>query len=244
LPQIDFRITDAIADPPGVTDEHYVERLVRLPDTAWCYRPPELSPPVTMRDPSDVVTFGSFNKFPKISAATLAMWGKILAGVENARLLIKAKSLSDPATRDIATKMLAAHGIAAERVELIGWAAGVADHLSLYSRVDVALDTFPYHGTTTTCEALWMGVPVVTLAGQTHVSRVGASLLGAVGLSDLVATTPDQYVDIAVKLARDAMRRAELRGSLRERMSRSPLMNAPQFTRHLEAAYRRMFSTV
>src|SRR6185503_11079693 len=119
-------------------------------------------------------------------------WAKILSQVPDARLLIKAKSLNDPATRAIAERMLASHGIARERVELSGWAAEVGNHLDLYGKVDIALDTFPYNGTTTTCEAMWMGVPVVTLAGQTHVSRVGASLLGAVGVDDFIATTAQE----------------------------------------------------
>jgi protein O-GlcNAc transferase len=241
LPQIDFRITDALADPPGMTDEHYVERLIRLPDSAWCYRPPESSPPVTMRDANEPVTFGSFNKFPKISEPTVAMWAKILSQVPNSRLLIKAKSLNDPATRAIAERMLASHGIARERIDLIGWAPDVANHLDLYGKVDIALDTFPYHGTTTTCEAMWMGVPVVTQAGQTHVSRVGASLLSAVGLRELTATTPQGYVRAAVELARDHARRTELRRSLRERTTASPIMDARGFTRNLEAAHREMW---
>ena len=243
LPQIDFRISDAIADPPGLTDDHYVERLVRLPHSAWCYRPPEPSPPLTIPN-SGTVTFGSFNKFPKISAATMAMWAQILSQVENSRLLIKAKSLNDPATRGMATNMLATRGIAEDRVELIGWAAGVADHLGLYGRVDVALDTFPYHGTTTTCEALWMGVPVVTLAGQTHVSRVGASLLSAIGLPELIANSADDYVGIAIEIARDPARRTQLRGVLRDRMSASTLTDGRGFTRGLEAAYRWTWSEV
>ena len=135
----------------------------------------------------------------------------------------------------------AEHAVAAERIEMLGQIAEPRRHLQFFNRVDVALDTFPYHGTTTTCEALWMGVPVVSLAGQTHVSRVGVSLLSCVGLTELIAQTPAQYVQIAAGLASDSPRLAELRRTLRPRLRASPLMDAPRFARNVEAAYRRMW---
>ena len=125
-------------------------------------------------------------------------------------------------------------GVAAERLEMLGRKTTLADHLRCYQRMDVALDTFPYHGTTTTCEALWMGLPVITLAGTTHASRVGVSLLANVGLSELIAHTPAQYVEIAAALAADLPRLAALRAGLRQRLAASPLTDGPRFARHVE----------
>jgi len=129
-------------------------------------------------------------------------------------------------------------GISGDRLELLGWEPSVRGHLETYHRIDIGLDTFPYHGTTTTCEALWMGVPVVTLAGKTHASRVGVSLLSNAGLPDLVAHTGDEYVDIATNLAKETGRLRELRERLRTMMTDSPLTDAARFTGHLEKAYR------
>ena len=242
LRQIDYRLSDGVADVAG-TEEHYVETLIRLPGCAWCYRAPEDAPAVVDAPATrnGFVTFGSFNKFPKISPPLLKMWSQILAAVPGSKLLIKAKSLGDSSTRAVAARMFDAAGIAADRVTFTGWHGETAEHLAMYGQVDIALDTFPYHGTTTTCEALWMGAPVVSLAGTTHVSRVGASLLTAVGRNDLVATSQTQYVQTAVALANDRSRLSELRATMRDRMRASPLIDAAGFTRNLEAAYREMW---
>lgn len=241
--QIDFRISDPAADPPGMTDDHSIERLIRLPHSAWLYEPPETSPQIRARDPNHPITFGSFNKFPKISPITMNLWSQILAAVPSSRLLVKAKSLGDPSVRAIARQLLDSHGIALDRVEITGWSETSVDHLDRYNEIDIALDTFPYHGTTTTCEALWMGVPVVTLAGDKHVSRAGASLLHSAGLDDLIATTPQQYVHAAVTLAQSPDRRQLLQQSLRGTMNRSPLMDAAPFVAALEDAYQLMAAT-
>src|SRR5206468_1934091 len=135
--------------------------------------------------------------FPKISPLAMKFWAALLNAAPNSRLVIKAKSLADESTRAIARRMLESHGVARDRVEIGGWTSDVSDHLARYNDIDIALDTFPYNGTTTTCEALWMGVPVVTCAGQTHVSRVGASLLNAIGLSDLVAENEQDWLQLA-----------------------------------------------
>jgi predicted O-linked N-acetylglucosamine transferase (SPINDLY family) len=141
------------------------------------------------------------------------------------------------------TGQFAEHGIPGQRIEMLGRVGYLRRHLELYHRVDVALDTYPYHGTTTTCEALWMGIPVVSLAGRTHVSRVGVSLLSNVGLPDLVAQTPEEYLSIASKLAANPSRVDALRAGLREQMRSSPLMDAPRFAAEVEAAYRKMWLT-
>jgi predicted O-linked N-acetylglucosamine transferase (SPINDLY family) len=140
-------------------------------------------------------------------------------------------------------EFFAANNIAPDRVELIGWAASEKEHLQLYNRIDIALDTYPYHGTTTTCEAMWMGVPVVTLAGNAHVSRVGVSLLSNVGVPELIADSPEKYARLASELAHDPARLSSLRSTLRQRMAQSPLMDAPRFARNVEAAYRQMWRT-
>ena len=239
VPQIDYRITDAVADPPNATDAHYVEKLVRLPACAWCYQPPTDAPMPTATT-NRPITFGSFNKFPKISPATMKMWSRILAAAPESRLLLKAKSLGDPTTRAIASQMLASAGIAPDCVHLTGWAGETSEHLAMYKEIDVALDSFPYHGTTTTCEAIWMGVPVVTLAGDKHVSRVGASLLTAVGHPEWIAATPDQYVAIASHLAKDPDARRSAHRELRHQMLESPLMQPKAFVQSLEDAYENM----
>ena len=238
---MDCRITDAHADPPGVTDAFHTEQLIRLPRTAWCYRPPAEAPRVADAPPSatnGLVTFASFNKLAKISSPCLDAWAELLRMTPRSRMIVKATALGDPILRQRLATEFANRGVKAHRVDVLGPVGPTADHLSTYARVDVALDTFPYHGTTTTCDALHMGVPVVTLAGQTHVSRVGVSLLHAVGLDDLVAQTPQQYVETAAKLAADHERLSRLRAMLRGQMRSSPLGDATSLARDVEAAYR------
>ena len=240
---MDYRLTDALADPPGATEHLHTEQLVRLPDCAWCFRPLAEAPPVS--DPpmhrAGHVTFGCFNALPKLTDATLALWSRILLAVPGSHLLLKNFGLREPSVQVRIRGVLENAGIAAERVELLGPARSIAEHLAAYARVDLALDTFPYHGTTTTCEALWMGVPVIALAGPVHASRVGVSLLTNVGLPELIANDADDYVRTAVQLAADTTHLAELRATLRGRMASSPLMDAPRFTRNVELAYREMW---
>ncbi|MDB5867315.1 MAG: domain/SEC-C motif domain protein [Betaproteobacteria bacterium] len=239
LTAIDYRITDAIADPAPAADSRHTERLLRIPGLFLCYQPPFDAPAVMLRDTAtEDVVFCSFNALEKVNERVIALWSSVLRELPRSRLLIKAEMLKHPDARRRVCKAFAAHGIDEARLEFEIWAADCAAHLSLYGRADIALDTFPYNGTTTTCEALWMGVPVVTLAGEAHMSRVGATLLGAAGLDDLVAQTPEAYVEAAVTLARDPARRCELRGSLRPRLEASPLLDHAGFTRKLEGAMR------
>jgi predicted O-linked N-acetylglucosamine transferase (SPINDLY family) len=171
------------------------------------------------------VTFGCFNNFAKVSDSTLRGWAQILAAVPNSRLLLKGHGLAEPVLAAALRARLALLGVGEERVELLGRTAGIAEHLALYARVDVALDTFPYHGTTTTCEALWMGVPVVTLAGDRHASRVGVSLLTALGRREWITQGWADYAVIAVALANDASGRTGLRTTLRDEMRRCVLLD-------------------
>jgi len=189
---------------------------------------------------NECVTFGSFNNFAKLNEPTLKQWATILLQTPGSRLLLKAKGLRPASVQQRVRRIFCAAGIEPQRLELLGWVPS-ADHLAQYHRVDVALDTYPYHGTTTTCEAFWMGVPVVSLAGESHVSRVGVSLLTNVGLPELIAQTAEQYVRIAVDLANDLPRLAEIRRTLRPRMAASVLMDGPRFARDVEAAYKEMW---
>lgn len=241
---IEYRLSDADADPVRTSDA-CTERLVRLPRGFLCYRPHENAPP--MRDLSAAgagnapVIFGSFNNYAKVTEDILKLWARILDSVPGARLVLKAESLSDPEVRQGLRAAFAGVGGDPARLDPLGREPTTARHLSTYHRIDIALDTFPYNGTTTTCEALWMGVPVITLTGRSHHARVSTSILTRVGLTGLIAKSPDEYVNIAVNLARDTERRRQLSSSLRTRMRNSPLMDAPGFVKDLETAYRKMW---
>jgi predicted O-linked N-acetylglucosamine transferase (SPINDLY family) len=242
LSQIDYRLTDAWADPPGHESVHS-EMLARLPGGFLCYGPRGDAPAIK---PSPVlangyVTFVSFNNLSKINADVIRLWARLLNNNTGSRLLLKGGALSEITVRQRILGEFLRQGLASDRIELTGWAEKSAVHLDTYSRIDIALDTFPYNGTTTTCEALWMGVPIVTLAGNRHAGRVGVSLLTQVGLTNLIAGTPEEYVDIAVQLASDRDSLADLRLRLRDRMAASPLCDHKGFTRGLEAAYRQMW---
>jgi predicted O-linked N-acetylglucosamine transferase (SPINDLY family) len=243
LDTMDYRLTDAVADPEGETDRFHTERLVRLPAGCLCYAPSPESPEVADAPQLKTghVTFGCFNSLAKVTPELVALWSEILRAQPGARLMLKAYGLSaDSACRDLRQRF-GGHGIAPQRVDLCVPESSAAGHLARYREIDIGLDTFPYNDTTATCEALWMGVPVVTLAGSTHASRIGASILSSVGLPEHIATTSAQYVAIALRLAAEPEKRRTLRAGQRARMRTSPLLDAPQFARSLEAAYREMW---
>jgi predicted O-linked N-acetylglucosamine transferase (SPINDLY family) len=239
LTTLDYRLTDASADPPGLTESYQSEKLWRLPQCAWCYQP-AANPPIEPREEGPI-TFGCFNNFAKVTEPMLLLWARILHQVPGSRLLLKTWALGSEIAQQRVRQILDEAGLGGERLELRGYEPAHDDHLALYQRLDVALDTFPYHGTTTTCEAMWMGVPVVTLAGTTHASRVGVSLLRNIGLQELIAEIPEEYVRIATELAGDLPRLSHLRSTLRQRMEVSPLMDAPRFAHGVETAYRSMW---
>ena len=237
---VDYRITDAVADPPGMSDQWHTERLVRLPAPFITFQPPEAPQPSQSVPCSKngYITLASFNNLAKVSSTILACWRDILVRLPDARLLLKAEVFDDQeATRMVVERL----GIPSERLLPLGKTPDRSAHLALYGQVDIALDTFPYNGTTTTCEALYMGVPVVSLAGQTHAARVGATLLGTVGLADLVTETEAGYVEAVVGLAHDMPRLLWMRHNLRDLVARSPLMDHRGFTAALEAEYRLMW---
>lgn len=236
--KIDYRLTDGVIDPDD--DGLDYEQPLRLPGSMFCYRPPAEAPAVT---PPPVLqrgamTFGSFNTVQKISPETIALWARILHAVPDSTLLLKANSFAREQAAKRTLDALERAGIAPERVRI---AAGVPErqaHLAMYGDVDIALDTFPYNGVTTTCEALWMGVPVITACGETHASRAGASILGALGLGECIATSADDYVAAAVALASDTDRLTQLRLQLRATFAASALCDEHNFTRGYEATLR------
>jgi predicted O-linked N-acetylglucosamine transferase (SPINDLY family) len=243
LETMDYRITDSYADPPGKTERLHSEELVRLPHGFLCYQPPGKTPDVS-NPPSlkgECITFGCFNNRAKITPEMMRVWAKIIKMVPNARIVFKFKFSSDPLAQRLLRDMLDQENIPMDRVELYDHILSKEAHLDLYNRVDITLDTFPYNGTTTTCEALWMGVPVITLGGEVHVSRVGLSILSVIGLAELVAGSKEEYIEKAVGLAADIEKRIYLRSNLRSLMRSSPLMNAKGFTQALEHEFRKMW---
>lgn len=236
LSSMDFRITDAYMDPVDMTEALYTERLVRLPVQA-CFRPsagtPEIGPsPAGQGSP---LTFGSVNQWPKVSDATKTLWGELLAGNPGARLVVVARGGQNASMRELIAADFARHGARAGQIEVLPFMT-TAEFLALLGRIDVALDPFPYGGGTTTFQCLWMGVPVVTLAGATAMSRNAVGPLSHVGLADLVAGSREDYLRIATAIGRDTARLKYLRRGLRERMRQSPLMDGPAFARAMERA--------
>ena len=240
LDAMDYRLTDRIADPEGESDETYTEELVRLQRAFVCYRPPEEAPPVSPPPALTAghVTFGSFNSLIKITPDMVRLWSRILSALPESRLLLKARQLADFAARTDLLSQFARHNIAVDRIDLTPMVIAKAEHLDMYRHVDIGLDPFPYNGATTTCEALLMGVPVIVLRGTRHAARVGASLLTAVGLDELIAEDEDGYLKRAIGLARDRNRLADLRRGLRDAMRRSQLCDAADFAAAVERAYR------
>jgi predicted O-linked N-acetylglucosamine transferase (SPINDLY family) len=246
LAAMDYRLVDALTDPPGEADAFAAERLVRLPRPFLCYRPTADLPPVAAGPLAAglPMTFGSFNTAMKLNDPLFDAWAEILRGVPEARLLLKAKQFASPRTRAWATDALAARGVSPERVTALAFAPTLGAHLDLYGGIDLALDTFPYNGTTTTCEALAMGVPVLSPAGDRHCARVGGSLLAAVGLTEeFLACDVADYVRRAVAFAARRNDLAARRGDLRRRLLASPLCDEAGFVAALEAAYRTMWRT-
>jgi predicted O-linked N-acetylglucosamine transferase (SPINDLY family) len=240
VPAIDFRLVDAITDPAPDFDAFASERLVRLDGCFVCYAPPADAPVPAMRPRDAGPVFGSANNFHKAGPSTIALWAQLLHAVPGAALALKSSRLFDnPDARRAVEKMFAAHAVAPERLILHGRAASAGGHLAFYDGIDVALDPLNYNGTTTTCEALWMGVPVVTLAGDRHAARVGASLLTAAGMPDLIAADKGDYVAKAAALIADRDALAYRRSTQRAHLSASRLLDAKAYAAAWEQAVRR-----
>jgi len=242
-PFIDFRMVDALTDPEG-SEPFATEQLVRLPAPFLCYTPNAASPDIAPLPAlaNGHITFGSFNQSAKISDETLDLWSRVLTGVPDSRMFIKARAFADARVCDQFLQRFAERGIDASRLTFSGLIANPQEHLAAYGRVDIALDTFPYHGTTTTCEALWMGVPVITLIGGLHAARVGYTILTAVKLEGLATTSENDFVALAAAFSEDRSQLASLRSHLRMVVANSPLCDRVRFTRGLEDAYRKMLA--
>ena len=241
---MDYRLTDAIADPVGAADSLHSEELIRLGHGFLCYQPDASAPDV---GPSpflehDYVTFGSFNNIAKVTPVVIKVWAEILHRTPRSRLLIKSKPLADLDNRKRFLRLFEKSGISADRLELHGWLPTKEAHLGLYNSIDIGLDPFPYNGTTTTCEALWMGVPVVTLLGDRHSGRVGASIMHWAGLDELVAESPEEYQDLAISMANNCVRMQNLRKELRKQARQSRLMDRQHFIDTLEDTYRKIWA--
>jgi predicted O-linked N-acetylglucosamine transferase (SPINDLY family) len=237
----DGRLTDAEADPPEAPT-YATEPLLRLPNFL-CYTPPAdaplpAAPPSVSGQP---LTFGCFNAPAKINARVLDLWARLLREVPGSRLLLKGKSFHEPFATTHFREGFRSRGIDAGRISFMGWVPRGQSPLSTYHQLDLALDPFPYNGTTTTCEAVWMGVPVITLAGDRHAGRVGRSLLTAAGLTDWIARDEDDYLRIAVELATGPAALAEARRDLRARVAATPLLDGPGFARNMEDLFRRLW---
>jgi predicted O-linked N-acetylglucosamine transferase (SPINDLY family) len=242
LRAVSYRIVDAVTDPPGA-EAFATEKLIRMRDCFLCPQPniapPVSPPPCTTGAP---FTFGSFNSMTKITTPVLKLWARLLQSLPNSRLFIKNQSLGREPTQARVRATLRSLGAPADRLILRGETPSESDHLATYSQLDIALDPFPYNGTTTTFDALWMGVPVITLPGNSHVSRVTSSLLTAAGLTDFIATSEDDYLSRCLALAKDPARLAALRAAQREKVAKSPLCDGPAFVRTLESRYRDLWT--
>jgi protein O-GlcNAc transferase len=239
LTAMDFRLTDPHLDPPGMFDHYYSEQSIRLPDSFWCYRPLVSDVPVNALSAlsNGYVTFGCLNNFSKINPAVLSLWAGALRSVDHSRLLLLAPL---GLARQKTAEFLAQQGIDPARITFVS-RKPLADYLRLYHQLDICLDTLPANGHTTTLDSLWMGVPVVTLAGHTAIGRGALSQLTNLGLPGLIANTPAEFARVASEQASDLTRLSQLRSALRGRMQASPLMDAPRFARNIEIAFRQMW---
>jgi predicted O-linked N-acetylglucosamine transferase (SPINDLY family) len=235
-----------VADPwtcPKSEEPYFVERIWHLPETAFCFTAPQEEVPVAALPAgrNGYVTFGSFNNLNKMTNAVVSLWARVLERTPKSRLFLKAKQLEQQSVRQAVAARFCAHGIDASRLILKQYAPIRAEHLADYHLVDIALDPFPHPGVTTSVEALWMGVPVLTLTGERFLSRQGIGLLMNAGLPDWVAANGDEYVAKSAAFAADLDTLAALRAGLRERVLASPLFDAQRFARHFEAALRAMW---
>jgi protein O-GlcNAc transferase len=245
LHAVDYRLTDPYLDPPGQHDEDYVERSIRLPHSFWCYDPaamevenfPQPGPPPAAS--AGYVTFGCLNNFRKISDVSLELWARVMGRLPDSRLLILAPLGGH---RDALAQRMVRWGVDPDRIGFVDRGPR-ENYLDAYRRIDIFLDTIPYNGHTTSLDSIWLGVPVVTIVGNTVVGRAGWSQACNLGLTDLAARSGEQFVEIASSLAKDLPRLAELRRSLRDRMRKSPICDAAGWTRGIEAAYRQMWRT-
>jgi protein O-GlcNAc transferase len=241
LPAIGYRLTDPWLDPPGIGDDHYTEISIRLPETFWCYDPlvSDLQPNILPALTAGYVTFGCLNNFCKVSDDTLCRWGEVMSRVPSSRLILLAPAGRH---RQRIFDILGRYDVAAERIEIVELQPRF-QYLQTYHRIDIGLDTLPYNGHTTSLDAYWMGVPIVTQVGHTVVGRAGWSQLNNLGLTGLAAFDNQTFVDIAVALATDLSRLSQLRQTLRSNLEASPLMDGKRFAKAIETAYSQIWQS-
>jgi predicted O-linked N-acetylglucosamine transferase (SPINDLY family) len=236
---MDYRLTDRFLDPPELGNGPYAEEAIRLPDWWGCYDPCIDVPPVAPRPAgwNGSICFGSLNNPCKMNPPTVRLWADVLRKIAGSRLILLTQS---GGARDRLRREFEAEGVAAERLEFIPHLER-EQYLRAFDAIDICLDPLPYNGITTTLDALWMGVPLVSLAGKTAPGRAGLGILNTLGLAELATHTPEDFISVAARLARDFPRLRELRSTLRQRMGNTPLMDGPRFARNIEAAYREMW---
>ncbi|MEM9157461.1 MAG: glycosyltransferase [Verrucomicrobiota bacterium] len=237
IQNMDFRMVDEITDPPANEDSRF-ETSIRLSQGFLCYAPPQNAPEVAPlpAEQNGSVTFGSFNNFSKLSDKSIALFAKVLKAHPRSKLLIKNAQTRNPSIQDLITTEFAKNGISSDQIGFLPYTQSNTDHLAAYSQIDLLLDTAPYTGTTTTFEALHMGVPVVTLKGESHVSRVSASILTHLGNPQWIAHSEDEYISIVNSLGGDIAKLAEIRHSLRDQLKDSPLRNGASFAKNFQSA--------
>jgi protein O-GlcNAc transferase len=240
LSAMDYRLTDEQSDPPGVSDRFYTERLIRLPGSFFCYQPPDDAPEVNSLPAAESgrVTFGCFNSASKITPAAMEAWLEVLARLPGSRLLVLGNRGGHLETR--LHQLARRQDVDPARIELHERLPN-QEYMRLLGSADIGLDSFPFNGHTTTCDSIWMGLPVVMLEGDTYASRFGGSVLANLGLEHLMTRGIETYIDVAVNLASDLDALAHLRGALRPRMAASVLLDFEGFTRNLESEYRTMW---
>lgn len=239
---MDYFISDPVTTPES-DDEYFAEKIIRLPDIRFCYEPQPYSPCVAELPfkRNGYITFGSFNAIHKMIPDLLELWSKVLFAVPNSRLLLKSKSFKEDRVKEDFVARFAALGIPSDRLEL-RISSTHEQMLAEYGDMDISLDTFPYNGGATTCESLWMGVPVITLSYDTPIGRQTKAYLNTIGRQEWAASTKEEFLDIAVNLASDIDKLSAIRSSLRETMADSPICNGPVFTRHLESTYQNIWA--
>lgn len=245
LNTIDYRLTDAVVDLNGDNQQYYTEKLLKIPGGFLCYSPPLNAPNVgalPLRK-NGYVTFGIFNNVAKITPEFISVWAKLLESIQNSQMIFKNKSFSDPETCYRYRELFNNNGISSDRLVFSGLTADKQDYLDFYNRVDITLDSYPYNGTTTTFDSLFMGVPTVSLAGDRHASRVGASILHAVGMDKLVARSHQEYIDKATDLALQPDRLEKIRFEMRGILQASSLCDGIRITREIEHIYRDVWSS-
>jgi tetratricopeptide (TPR) repeat protein len=235
LQAIDYRLTDRIADPPA-SQKFHTEKLMYLKPCFLCYEP-QVDTPIPTRIDSEKITFGSFNNIGKMNKHVIQTWSSILLKIPNAQLFLKSRVLADDKMQQFVRNSFKEFGVQQDQLVFSGFIHDHTAHLESYHKVDIALDSFPYNGTTTTFESLWMGVPVITLEGNTHASRVGKSILTSLDLTDFIASNESEYIAKAIYLATNKSFLNALRNLLRQRLINSQLLNAKVFVRQLENIY-------